>query len=314
MSNIELYKGDCLEVMGELIERQVKVDAIITDPPYGTIKNLPIDGFKNVNTSWDSVLDFSLLNKKFNLLLREKGILILFAQEPLTSKLITSADNNIPFLYRLIWEKDHFANGLIAKKAPVNYYEDICVFIKKYDTDNSNPLRKYFALVLNYINKSPTQIDKILGHSKANHTFRIKSTQFKLCSENTYKELIRVFNINLMKHFKSYEELYQWNSKYLPTFNLNGCKTYPNILKYKKDYQNLHPTQKPVALMESLIKTYTNVGETVLDFTMGSGTTGVACVNTERNFIGIELDDKYFKIAEERINKAKDLPIQGELF
>ena len=77
---------------------------------------------------------------------------------------------------------------------------------------------------------------------------------------------------------------------------------------------SFHPTQKPVALMEYLIKTYTNVGETVLDFTMGSGTTGVACMNTERNFIGIELDDKYFKIAEERINKAKDLPIQGELF
>ena len=65
-----------------------------------------------------------------------------------------------------------------------------------------------------------------------------------------------------------------------------------------------HPTQKPVALMEYLIKTYTNEGDTVLDFTMGSGTTGVACVNTNRNFVGIELDEKYFKIAEERINKA----------
>jgi site-specific DNA-methyltransferase (adenine-specific) len=68
----------------------------------------------------------------------------------------------------------------------------------------------------------------------------------------------------------------------------------------------LHPTQKPVALMEYLIKTYTNEGETVLDFTMGSGTTGVACVNLNRNFIGIELDEGYFKIAEERIQKAKE--------
>lgn len=64
----------------------------------------------------------------------------------------------------------------------------------------------------------------------------------------------------------------------------------------------VHPTQKPVALMEYLIKTYTNEGDTVLDFTMGSGTTGVACVNTNRNFIGIELDLKYFNIAKERIN------------
>ena len=70
---------------------------------------------------------------------------------------------------------------------------------------------------------------------------------------------------------------------------------------------SLHPTQKPVALMEYLIRTYTNEGETVLDFTMGSGTTGVACVNLNRNFIGIELDEGYFKIAEERIQKAKEL-------
>ena len=66
--------------------------------------------------------------------------------------------------------------------------------------------------------------------------------------------------------------------------------------------------------MEKIITKHTNENQTVLDPFMGSGTTGVACVNTERNFIGIELDDKYFKIAEDRINKAKDLPIQGELF
>ncbi|HED05652.1 MAG TPA: site-specific DNA-methyltransferase, partial [Ignavibacteria bacterium] len=67
----------------------------------------------------------------------------------------------------------------------------------------------------------------------------------------------------------------------------------------------VHPTQKPVALMEYLIKTYTNEGETVLDFTMGSGTTGVACKNLNRNFIGIEKDEKYFEIAENRINNDK---------
>jgi len=70
---------------------------------------------------------------------------------------------------------------------------------------------------------------------------------------------------------------------------------------------NYHPTQKPIALMEYLIKTYTNEGETVLDFTMGSGTTGVACVNTDRKFIGIEMDEGYFKIAEDRLNDALDL-------
>jgi site-specific DNA-methyltransferase (adenine-specific) len=73
----------------------------------------------------------------------------------------------------------------------------------------------------------------------------------------------------------------------------------------RDQFRGLHPTQKPVALMEYLIKTYTNEGETVLDFTMGSGTTGVACANTNRNFIGIEMDQKYFDIASNRINNTK---------
>ena len=81
-----------------------------------------------------------------------------------------------------------------------------------------------------------------------------------------------------------------------------------NILTYKKVVDAKHPTQKPVALMEYLIRTYTNEGDTVLDFTMGSGTTGVACVQTGRNFIGIEIDEGYFKIAEKRIKEAQQQP------
>ena len=83
----------------------------------------------------------------------------------------------------------------------------------------------------------------------------------------------------------------------------NGERYPIDIIKFKKD-SGLHPTQKPVALLEYLIKTYTNEGETVLDNCMGSGSTGIACVNTNRNFIGIELDEKYFNIAKERIEKT----------
>ena len=83
----------------------------------------------------------------------------------------------------------------------------------------------------------------------------------------------------------------------------NGGTRFPkSIIKINRE-TGLHPTQKPVALFEYLIKTYTNEGETVLDNCMGSGTTGVACINTNRNFIGIELDPEYFKIAEKRINE-----------
>jgi len=96
-----------------------------------------------------------------------------------------------------------------------------------------------------------------------------------------------------------------------PTYrNDNKGTRYPRSVKYFKTAESektgaLHPTQKPVALMEYLIRTYTNEGETVLDFTMGSGTTGVAAQNLNRNFIGIELDEEYFRIAEDRINSAR---------
>jgi site-specific DNA-methyltransferase (adenine-specific) len=87
---------------------------------------------------------------------------------------------------------------------------------------------------------------------------------------------------------------------------------YPSsLIKFNNESKQAHPTQKPVALLEYLIKTYTNEGDTVLDFTMGSGSTGVACVNTNRDFIGIELDEGYFKIAEKRIKEAQS---QGRLF
>ena len=83
---------------------------------------------------------------------------------------------------------------------------------------------------------------------------------------------------------------------------------YPrDVLEIASEGKTIHPTQKPVALLEYLIKTYTNEGEIVLDNCMGSGSTGVACVNLKRNFIGIELEEEYFKIAEERINNAQDL-------
>lgn len=97
--------------------------------------------------------------------------------------------------------------------------------------------------------------------------------------------------------------------------NMKNDYTYESTERYPKSIQifpaatqnsSLHPTQKPVALCEYMIKTYTNIGETVLDNCMGSGTTGVACINTNRNFIGIELNEKYYKIAENRINEAKE--------
>jgi site-specific DNA-methyltransferase (adenine-specific) len=91
------------------------------------------------------------------------------------------------------------------------------------------------------------------------------------------------------------------------TENTDGTRYPVTVLKFKHDQNKVHPTQKPVALMEYLIRTYTNPGDTVLDNCMGSGTTGVACINTGRSFIGIEQDEKYFRIAAQRIEEAKTL-------
>jgi len=89
------------------------------------------------------------------------------------------------------------------------------------------------------------------------------------------------------------------------TFNLpHGAKYKSNVLEYRKDYTGHHPTQKPVALLADLVETYTNEGDTVLDFTMGSGSTGVACANTGRKFIGIEMDADFFQVATDRITVA----------
>lgn len=302
-----LLFGDCLERMKEIPDGSV--DLILTDPPYGTVKSIGNSdsiehGMKN-KTPWDDTLDFDFMWNEINRILRKNGKCILFSQEPFTSDLIKSAIPNVPFSYRCVWIKDHFANSLIAKKAPVNYFEDICVFSKLHDTDYLHPLRGYSKSIIDFIGLNLKQINSELGHRRAEHFFYVDSTQFGLCTEKTYIELIDVFKINSMNGFKAFEELDHINSVFNSVFNLpQGRKYKSNVFEYKKDYDGYHPTQKPVALLEDLIKTYSNEGDTVLDFTMGSGSTGVACLNTDRKFIGIEMDEKYFNIAKERIEKS----------
>lgn len=288
--------------MDMLISNNVKVDMILTDPPYGTVKGISKMGMEG-KVDWDNKLDNVTVFDKCEKLLREKGCLCLFSQDPFTYELINEQNKNLPFSYRYIWVKDHFANGLMAKKAPVNYYEDICVFFRKYDIYNENPLRKYFKNILHFLNFSSCKdVNKALGHRRAEHCFYIDSTQFKLCTEKVYEELVDKFDLRNYKGFKEYEELKLINERYSQVFNLSsGKKVKSNVLTYKKDYDGFHPTQKPVALLEDLIRTYTNEGDLVLDFTMGSGSAGVACMNTKRKFIGIELEPQYFEIAKARI-------------
>jgi len=306
----QVYLGDCL-VESDKIESG-SVDLILTDLPYGTMKgiNQTFVGYGRKDHDghmWDSVIDTGKIMSIGNRILRKNGKMILFAQQPFTTELINKAIPNLPFNYSMIWEKDDFANALLSNKAPVSFYEDIIIFSKKHEFERLHPLRPYFKEVFEYIGHNKKTILGQVGQ-RADHVFRFNSSQFDLCTNETYEALIYFYCIDKMEGFKMYEELQQINesfkNEFASVFNLwEGNKYKSNILKYKKDYSNHHPTQKPVSLLEDLIKTFSNEGDLVCDLTMGSGSTGVACRNTNRNFTGIEKDENYFKIAKQRLDE-----------
>ena len=234
---MKLYKGECLEVMKSIPDGSI--DAIITDPPYGTTA-----------CKWDSVIPFEPMWQQLNRIIKPNGAVVLFGSEPFSSALRMSNIKN--YKQDLIWNKPNATNPMQAKRRHLQKTENIMLFYMKQCTYNPQGL---------------IRVNKITKQGSTG----IISDGRKTRKKEYYQEF----------------------------------SNYPNtILNYKRDKQ-LHPTQKPVALMEYLIKTYTNENETVLDFTMGSGSTGVACVNTKRNFIGIELDNKYFNIAKQRIGQAQ---------
>ena len=305
---MKLLKGDCL-VESDKIESG-SVDLILTDLPYGTVKGLggDIKKYKRLsNSDWDNVIDTDKIMQIANRILRKNGKMILTANQPFTTELISKAIPNVPHCYNMYWDKMHFANCLVANKSPVSYIEDVLVFSKNNEFERLHPLRPYFKEVFEFIGGTKKSIIEKIGGG-ADHAFRFNSSQFDLCTEQTYRKIMVVFSIFNMKGYKTFEELKkidnEFKKKFASTFNLwEGNKYKSNILKYKKDYTGHHPTQKPVLLLEDLIKTFSNEGNLVVDLTMGSGSTGVAAKNLNRNFIGIEMDENYFNIAKKRINE-----------
>ena len=299
----DLIKGDTL-IENEYI-KSGSVDLILTDLPYGNMKGAQLDGWENNKTGWDFAIEPEKVYEIANRILRKNGKMVLFSQEPYTSRMVTKAIANVSLNYRMVWRKDHFANALIAKKAPVSYFEDIIVFSKIHEFELLHPLREYFKTVFDYIGHTKKTIMQQVGQ-RADHDFRFKSSQFDLCTKETYEALIYYYCIDSMEGFKSFDELREINATFNATFNLwEGGEYKSNVFEYKKDYEGLHPTQKPVLLLEDLIKTFSNENDLVVDLTMGSGSTGVACKNTNRNFIGIEKDENYFNIAQSRIKGAE---------
>ena len=240
MDDIQLYYGDCLEVMKDIPDKSI--DMILCDLPYGTTRN-----------KWDTVIDLDLLWSQYERIIKDNGAIVLFAQVPFN---IILGYSNLKLLkYEWIWEKPQGTGFLNAKKMPLKKHENILVFYKKLPIYN------------------PQMIGNEIRTRKRNKNEKTTDSYGKF----------------------TYDEQSTYVGRY-PT----------SILSFDRDKNKLHPTQKPVALLEYLIKTYTNEGEIVLDNCMGSGSTGVACVNTGRKFIGIEIDKKYFDISKQRIEEAKN--------
>ena len=302
-----LFFGDCL-IESDKIESG-SVDLILTDLPYGTMEGQSKTGIYHNGEEkheWDSIIDTDKIMQVANRILRKNGKMILFAQEPFTRELINKVIPNIPFNYRAIWLKDTLGSFMRSKSALLYRTEDILIFSKTHEFEGLHPLRPYFKKVFEYIGHTKKTILTQVGQ-RADHVFRFNSSQFDLCTIETYKALIYFYCIDKMEGFKIYSELQQidnqFKNEFASTFNLwQGGKYKDNVFEYKRDRDNYHPTQKPILLLEDLIKTFSNEGNLVVDLTMGSGSTGVACKNTNRSFIGIEKDENYFKIAEQRIN------------
>jgi site-specific DNA-methyltransferase (adenine-specific) len=312
----KIYNKNCLVGTDEI--KNGSVDLILTDLPYG---NMNTDGGRKLGINgWDLAIEPKKIHDIANKILRKNGKMVLFSQEPYTTRLINEAIPNIPFSYRAIWEKDNFANALGVNKNMVSFFEDILIFNKKECYEAKHPLKnimqKYVEMygkdyIVDLFLKEGRYTSELSAKVHASYKFGFnEGMRFDLMDKNLYDFLSKYIKFNetfyeLSAIDKKYKE------RYASVFNLwEGNKYKSNILKYKKDYQGFHPTQKPILLLEDLIKTFSNEGNLVVDLTIGSGSTAVACINTNRQYIGFELDKNYYNIAKERINNAyKDLKI-----
>jgi site-specific DNA-methyltransferase (adenine-specific) len=259
IEDIKLIKGDCLKEMDKLIKQNIKVNAIITDIPYGTTA-----------CKWDEVIPFDEMWERIKLLRKDIHTpTVLFGSEPFSSRLRMS--NTIEYRHEWYWNKINAGNFVQVKHHPLKIFENILVFSKA-------KVNYYPQMIHN-----SEQWTKIL---KAKHKNKKESSLTQTVDDKYF--------IMASGKFKSETDeslAYPKNEIIISKFS-NECNSRHRV----------HPTQKPVKLIEYLVQTYTNEGNLVLDFTMGSGTTGVACKNLNRRFIGIEKEQKYYNIAVNRIS------------
>ncbi len=234
-------------------------------PPFSVDMVLVDLPYGTTACKWDSIIPFEPMWHQLKQVCKQNAPIVMTASQPFTTALIAS--NLKAFKYCWVWEKNCPSNIACASFQPMKYTEDIVVFQYNRGTFNKQ-----------MIPRSEAGSKAIRGHQAKGTPFRLGASNISSITSTQIDP--NRYDVNLK------------NPSNLIYFRVERGK------KHK------HPTQKPLALMEYLIKTYTNENETVLDFTMGSGTTGVACVNLHRVFIGIELEKTYFDIALDRIDKA----------
>ena len=324
--------GDCLDLLPSIPDKSI--DMILCDLPYGTTA-----------CSWDSIIPLDRLWAEYARVIKDNGNIVLTAQGMFCAKLMTFKETW--FNHDYVWIKNQHSNFALVGIQPLRIFENVLVFRpprrEDIEIQFNKELRAYFKQVNDYIGLNRKKINDILGHRKAEHCFYYDTSQFALCTEETYDQLIKCFKIDQMQGYLTFETLQSMRDKqiYLPyTFNFDdrikstkqikndafrSTDTLGNCAKdYKghisKEYENYprntlyfncergqHPTQKPVSLFEYLIRTYSNENEVVLDNCSGSGTTAIACLNSNRQFICMEKDETYYKRSLERIANHEPL-------
>jgi site-specific DNA-methyltransferase (adenine-specific) len=246
----------------------VEMDKIKDDSVDLILCDLP---YGTTKCKWDTIIDLNHLWKHYKRIIKKpSGVILLFGQQPFTSMLVSS--NYEWFKYNLIWKKNKTTQFLLANYRPMKCTEDICVFSKGGAAAAS---KNTGNMTYNPQGLIPTNIKK----------------------RNSKERIGKM--LNQQHHLGKNNKLIS-NSEYTQNFT-----NYPNeLIVFDIEFDTIHETQKPVKLIEYLIKTYSNEGDTVLDNTMGSGTTGVGCLNTNRKFIGIEKEEKYFKLSKYRITNV----------
>lgn len=278
---VDLYQGDCLEEMNHI--KNNSVDLILCDLPYGTTDRTGVEGNgDNRLLKWDNVIPLDLLWEQYKRVLKPTGAVVLTADQPFTSQLVLS--NLEWFKYEWIWKKKKTTGFLHANARPMKETEDILVFSPLGASGGSVKANKNMTY-----NPQGLIEKKVKKKNSANRLGKFLHQPEHMGSGNK------------LLHETEYEQ--KWTN-------------YPSeIIEFGLDRNVMHPTQKPVALMEYLIKTYSNEGDVVLDNCMGSGTTGVACKRTNRKFIGIEKEIEYFVQAKQRIEstvllKSEQTPLE----